>query len=94
MTRSLADIEHDLAHGYEHQGETEAQYYSERSMFGDAGPGQWLDVCEGRVAMRELEAEWRLAGGDVVESPEWAVWIEDEPADPLGLGQPGDDIPF
>ncbi len=76
MTRSLDEIAEDLGDCGMVLGEVETQYLSECAMFGDAGPGQGLDVRRLKKAFRELEAEWRLAGGDVTQPPEHAVWDE------------------
>ena len=87
MTRSLDEIGEDIENCGMVLGETETQYLSECAMFGDAGPGQWLDVQALKKSFCELQAEWRLAGGDVTQPPEHAVWDEAIELDP-------DDIPF
>ena len=76
MIRSLDDISEDLDDCGMVLMETEAQYLSECHLFGDAGPGQWLDVRHLKGCLNELQAEWRLAGGDVTQPPEHAIWDE------------------
>ena len=87
MTRTLDEIAEDLGDCGEYLGEIETQYRSECAMFGDAGPGQGLEVTRVKGCYGKLLAEWRLAGGDVTQPPEHAVWDEAIELDP-------DDIPF
>jgi hypothetical protein len=61
--RSLTPIEYlyllqqELAWGEESHGETVTQYRSECARFGDAGPGQALQVYEGQRMLAETRAK-------------------------------------
>jgi hypothetical protein len=46
-------------------GETEAQYRSECAMFGDAGPGQGLDLRNGKAYLANVKRQLRRLGCNV-----------------------------
>jgi len=50
-------LQQDLYWCEEHHHETVTQYRSECAMFGDAGPGQGLDVANGARRLSELRAK-------------------------------------
>lgn len=83
----LQDVWDTLYWAYESQGEIEAQYGSEVALFGDAGPGQAIDVANGRYHLADLEARAYF-----LASIEGFLPYEFGPPAPAGL--PFGDEPF